>query len=504
MAPATEHTPLVNPAARSTPPASSRRALIAKIAFGVGLVGAFAWFALSGSPSVRSPLAAAPLSQSPPAAAEESSYICGDTKQDAGYIKLPNKEDDHYFYWYFESRGDPATDPLVLWLTGGPGGSSTMALLTENGPCTINATDLSTTLNPYSWTNNANVVWLDQPTSVGFSHGAANDTDYTEDDVGENIYWFLQGFLDKHPELDGREFFVTGESYGGHYVPAAAHYIWQQNQEHDAEFTGTKRINLQGIAIGNGMTNTLIQYAYNVEQADNVYNVTFLTESEKAQMRIDAVECIDLTRECQETPKNGTICSVAMGCWMQKLIGPFQRAKRNNYDMRLPCDASKNPLCYDFSAVTAYLDSERVRKYLNVSSEVGGWLPINPNVTQTFVADGDWSMSYHTLVADMLNDGLRVLIYAGDADLMCNWQGNQAWTNALEWKGHEGFNGVEERAFVTHDPLVANASAVDAGVLRVFENFAFLRVFNAGHMVPMDQPAVSLEMINKFFKGEAY
>ncbi|ETL82771.1 hypothetical protein L917_17120, partial [Phytophthora nicotianae] len=61
--------------------------------------------------------------------------FCGLTTQDSGYIKLPNKVDDHYFYWYFESRSQPSTDPLVLWLTGGPGCSSMMALLTENGPC---------------------------------------------------------------------------------------------------------------------------------------------------------------------------------------------------------------------------------------------------------------------------------------------------------------------------------------------------------------------------------
>ena len=66
-----------------------------------------------------------------------------------------------YFYWMFESRNDPKTDPLVLWLTGGPGCSGMLALLNENGPCSIKKDPstgaLSEVNNPYSWTNNANV-----------------------------------------------------------------------------------------------------------------------------------------------------------------------------------------------------------------------------------------------------------------------------------------------------------------------------------------------------------
>ena len=52
--------------------------------------------------------------------------------------------------------------PFVVWLTGGPGCSSTLALLTENGPCKVNDDGKSTTVNPYSWTEAAHVLWLDQ------------------------------------------------------------------------------------------------------------------------------------------------------------------------------------------------------------------------------------------------------------------------------------------------------------------------------------------------------
>jgi carboxypeptidase C (cathepsin A) len=193
-----------------------------------------------------------------PAPLSENWFQCGTEDSEAGYVTLPNRVGDHLFYWFFESRKAPATDPLVLWMTGGGSGCSSLAaLLTENGPCRINA-DATTALNPNSWTSEANVVWLDQPVNVGFSYSNSTGSDFNEKDVQENVYWFLQGFLDKHPEFEGRALFLAGEGYASHYVPAAAHYIWSEN--HIVEkANATIRLNLQGIAIGNGLVNPVVQ-----------------------------------------------------------------------------------------------------------------------------------------------------------------------------------------------------------------------------------------------------
>ncbi|KAF4031871.1 Serine carboxypeptidase [Phytophthora infestans] len=395
--------------------------------------------------------------------------FCGLTTQDSGYIKLPNKVDDHYFYWYFESRSQPATDPLVLWLTGGPGCSSMMALLTENGPCHVQP-DLSTKLNPYSWTNESNVVWLDQPTTVGFTYGDERDSDNSEDNVGENIYYFLQGFFEKHPELAGRDFYITGESYGGHYVPVAAHYVWEQNK---VNIGTSKHINLKGIAIGNGITQASIQQPHYVDMAEkNAYDIPLVDAAQLEQMKADA----------------------------PKLFLPLLSANRNPYDIRMPCTKMDDPTkCYDMSYVSKYLDSPNVRESLGVDSKrVGAWQECNMDVNMAFYMTADMAKPFHTYVADLLNDNLRVLIYAGDADLMCNWYGNQAWTLALDWKGKEGFNAAPETTYTTAD-------GTNGGVVRSFNNqFTFLKVFNSGHMVPQDQPAVALDMLNKFLNNQSF
>lgn len=65
--------------------------------------------------------------------------ICDPTvKSMSGYAALTTGVDKNYFYWFFESRDAPIKDPFIMWLTGGPGCSSQLALMTENGPWQVN------------------------------------------------------------------------------------------------------------------------------------------------------------------------------------------------------------------------------------------------------------------------------------------------------------------------------------------------------------------------------
>jgi cathepsin A (carboxypeptidase C) len=96
-----------------------------------------------------------------------------------GYYTVEEKLNKNYFYWLFESRSNPSTDPLIMWLTGGPGCSSQLALLSENGPCSVTADGMSTVNNPFSWNTNANIMWVDQPAGVGYSYGVKNDKNET-------------------------------------------------------------------------------------------------------------------------------------------------------------------------------------------------------------------------------------------------------------------------------------------------------------------------------------
>lgn len=157
---------------------------------------------------------------------------------------------DDIFYWMFQSRQTPETDPLVLWLTGGPGCASEVALFFENGPYQFNE-DLTLKSNPYSWNSVSNLLYVDQPIGTGFSKGGIHDV-RSEEEVAVDMANFLKGFVEANPEFAGRDFYITGESYAGHYVPAIAHYL-------AFEETGLD-LNLKGIAIGNGLTDPFEQY----------------------------------------------------------------------------------------------------------------------------------------------------------------------------------------------------------------------------------------------------
>jgi carboxypeptidase C (cathepsin A) len=155
--------------------------------------------------------------------------ICdGSSKSISGYMdikgsKYDEDNDKHLFFWMFEKRPSKENEeeesdaeiPFVVWLTGGPGCSSTLALLTENGPCSVNPDAEGTTPNPYSWTEAAHVLWLDQPAGVGFSYGEENDSN--EAMISEDAYYFLQAFFQTYPEYARKDpfLFIVGESYGG-------------------------------------------------------------------------------------------------------------------------------------------------------------------------------------------------------------------------------------------------------------------------------------------------
>ena len=68
-----------------------------------------------------------------------------------------------------------------------------------------------------------------------------------------------------------------------------------------------------------------------------------------------------------------------------------------------------------------------------------------------------------------------------------NWLGNHAWTNALVWKGQAAYSVAQNKSW--------SVDGNSAGTFKAASGLTFLKVDNAGHMVPRDQPANSLNMI---------
>ena len=154
------------------------------------------------------------------------SYGTPPTPQWSGYLDAGNGTNLHYYLASAEGPAPFASKPLVLWLNGGPGSSSLLGMMQELGPLLMNATG-GLMENPYAWTKLANVVALESPAGVGFSYctkngAATNECANTDKTTAADARRALVDFFSKFPELVSAPFFITGESYGGVYVPTLA------------------------------------------------------------------------------------------------------------------------------------------------------------------------------------------------------------------------------------------------------------------------------------------
>lgn len=145
-----------------------------------------------------------------------NSGICETTpgvNQYSGYLSVG--QNMNMFFWFFEARNNPSTAPLVTWFNGGPGCSSMIGLFQENGPCHFENGASEPSLNPNSWNNYANMLYIDQPIGVGFSYGT---DDVTSTETAAPYVWtLLQAFFAQFPRYENRDFGIFTESYGGHY-----------------------------------------------------------------------------------------------------------------------------------------------------------------------------------------------------------------------------------------------------------------------------------------------
>lgn len=281
---------------------------------------------------------------------------------------------------------------------------------------------------------------------------------------------FLTGFLEQNPSFVNRDLYITGESYAGHYIPAIGYYLL--NEQSDLQ------LNLKGLAIGNGLVDPIMQYPqYSTFSYENGLIghtwETLLDEGYKAcqELILKARDIVSLE-----------FCQLLT----ETIIGNPLHPRFNVYDIREECDMP--PLCYDFTQADSLLNDATVQSVLGVSGRK--WTSCD-QVVHTYLL-GDWMTNLGPKVSAILDDtrDVEVLVYSGDKDFICNWRGGEAWTNEITWSGKDNFNATDYKTWNVNDAA--------AGDLKEYNNLKFLRVFDAGHMVPMDQPEVAQVMLDAF------
>ncbi|KAF0748671.1 hypothetical protein AaE_007284 [Aphanomyces astaci] len=421
----------------------------------------------------------------------EDSSLCGEPEpRHTGFL-------NGLYYIFYESRVHSVVAesvPLVIWLSGGPGCSSLVGMLFENGPCIVGEDSPATiSLNVNSWTQAAHMVYIDQPRGTGFSPARSSLRSWSEATAVDDLVSFLDEFYIAFPTFASNELYIFGESYAGHYIPDLAHGLLLRNSRAFQNLKGIGTIELATTSMTKpriiiALFDTLGPFVKSVN------NDILLTEAN------DYVEsCEEAIQACQDPAIGGqgdcskvgytrktlkvTVCQALSS----NVMAQVYRQGLNHYNLDRKCHSDMFRLCYRFQPLYTFVNSQVTMAKLGLSGH--SWAPCNSDVFAGHL-DKDYFEESEGKVATLLDHGIRVLIYAGDKDLVCNWMAQDKWTREMTWHGHDEFNGNAMSAYVF--------KGEKHGQVRSAQGLTFFRVYNAGHMVPLDQPAVALDVFRKF------
>lgn len=266
-----------------------------------------------------------------------------------------------------------------------------------------------------------------------------------------------------------------------HYIPQFATEILSHEK---------RNINLKSVLIGNGLTDGKTQYDYYRPMACGEGGYKSVLSEEACQSMDDAYpRCAAMIDNCYKSGSPWSCVPASIYC-NNAMFRAYQSTGLNVYDIRSKCEDTNN-LCYsELGWISSYLNKNDVMSALG--AEVSSYESCNTDINRNFLLNGDWMKPFHTFIPDLL-EKIPVLIYAGDADFICNWLGNHAWTEALEWHGKKQFNNEPLGPFMV--------GAQEMGQTKSFGNFTFARVYEAGHMMPYNQPEASLDLLNRWLSG---
>ncbi|XP_073147303.1 serine carboxypeptidase-like 34 [Henckelia pumila] len=423
-------------------------------------------------------------------------------RQYSGYVNVNKSHGRELFYWFFEATKLPHKKPLLLWLNGGPGCSSIgYGAMEELGPFLSQKGQPELKFNNNTWNKAANLLFVESPVGVGFSY---TNTSADIKQLGDKItaldsYIFLVNWFKRFPQYKHHDFYISGESYAGHYVPQLAEFILDKNKKlgksHDSY------INLKGILIGNAVLDDetdqkgLIDYAWHhAVISDSLYdqiraecNFTQKNQSEGCNHAVDkyfdVYKIIDMyslyTPNCVHLNTSSSRRSSAIS-YGPRLLSTFNHGRRSvsaGYD---PCDS-------DYTE--AYLNKPDVQKALhaNVTKIPYAWTHCSDNITFW----NDAPMSILPIIRKLIDARFRVWVYSGDTDGRIPVTSTRYSLRKLGLK-------------ITRDwsPWYTDKHQVGGWTVE-YKGLMFVTVRGAGHQVPSLKPKQSLQMLQHFLAGKA-
>lgn len=419
----------------------------------------------------------------------------------AGLLPISDSPDESrkLFFWFFPTANPAAKDEITIWFNGGPGCSSLSGLLTENGPFTFEAGTLAPVQNPYSWTNLTNMMWVEQPVGVGFSQGTPNITNEVE--LAQEFIGFYKSFVNAF-QVQNRKVYLTGESYGGYYVPYVADAFINAN---DPTY-----YNLAGVGINDPILGdeTVQQEMTVVPYVDKWKELFYFNETFTQQIHDAADKCgyTDYLAKYLTFPPppapfpvlNGSIpgCDLFDSVYYAEMeVNPCF----NIYHITDTCPfpyshlGIVNPGDYEPPGGVVYFNRTDVQKAIN--APVGtNWSQCTPtNVfggatdNQT-IKDGSLAPAQNDVLKHVIESINNTFIGVGELDFLLATNGTLLALQNVTWNGMQGFQTYyTDRFYVPYHPEYnggAEAGAGYQGNWMAERGLTFYSVQLAGHELP--------------------
>ncbi|PNY13110.1 serine carboxypeptidase 50-like protein, partial [Trifolium pratense] len=330
----------------------------------------------------------------------------------SGYLPISPNSNSSIFYTFYEAQTSTSPlsqTPLLIWLQGGPGCSSMLANFYELGPWRVTKS-LTLESNPGSWNRIFGLIFLDNPIGTGFSVATTPQEIPTDQKgVAKHLFAAIKRFVQLDPVFKYRPIYITGESYAGKYVPAIGYYILEKN----AKLKDSERVNLAGLAIGDGLTDPVTQV---VTHAANAYYVGLINERQKKELEKAQLEAVRLVHK---------------GNWSEA-------ADARNNVLRLLSDMTGLATLYDYSRKVPYED-DLVQQLLSIA-EVKKALGVNESFVYEVCSDivgdilhADVMKSVKYMVEKLLKENTKVLLYQGQRDLRDGVVQVEVWVKTMKW-----------------------------------------------------------------------
>nr|GEV33920.1 serine carboxypeptidase-like 50 [Tanacetum cinerariifolium] len=388
----------------------------------------------------------------------------------SGYLSVNSTTGSAIFYAFYEAQNLAAISetPLVIWLQGGPGCSSMIGNFYELGPwrvTRVNADTKNLVLepNPGSWNRIFGLLFLDNPIGTGFSIASTpEELPRDQEAVARHLFIAISKFIALDSRFRSRPLYLTGESYAGKYVPSVGYYILKKNRH----LPFSKRVNLYGLAIGNGLTDPITQVG---THALHNYNLGLINEKQKTHMEKLQLEAIQLVKAAK---------------WIKA------RDARINI-LRYLVNVTGLATFYDFTRQSPY-DTDLVVELL-MNPEVKMALGVNESMAFEICSD----VAAKALHADVMKSvrykveyvvkNTKLLLYQGQLDLLDGVVSTESWVKKMKWEGIGKFLNAERDVWKVNGVL--------AGYVQKSDNLSHVVVLGSGHYVPTDQAVNSQAMI---------